>query len=210
MQVPMTLQKSYPTPSLSSTPSLDRLLSATFFFTTKWSERIQSNKARDLLRYLVCRLYDQGRGNLMNAQIELAQTTLAKKLRMSRQWIGELTARLEAAGWIEHVSPKLADGTNGSTIWRIGRQFKRLLVMLAKSKRGKSRTKSDNKSTWHFSPLRREKELLSLPAKEKDPPKPEMLAKMPLLKTWLERGKQLLKKEGLNSEETRSVLSDIR
>jgi hypothetical protein len=112
--------------------------------------------------------------------------------------------------WIEHVSPKLADGTNGSTIWRIGRQFKRLLVMLAKSKRGKSRTKSDDKSTWHFSPLRREKELLSLLAKEKDPPKPEMWAKMPLLKTWLERGKQLLKKEGLNSEETRSVLSDSR
>jgi hypothetical protein len=62
----MTLSKVYPTLSFSSTPSLDRLLSATFFFTTKWSERLQSNRARDLLRYVVCRLYDQERGNLMN------------------------------------------------------------------------------------------------------------------------------------------------
>ena len=200
----MTLCSTYPTPSLSSTPSLDRILSATFFFTTKWSARLQSNKARDLLRYLVCRLYDQGRGNLMNAQLELAQTTIAKKLGISRQWVGILVHRLEAAGWIEHASPKLADGTNGSTLWRVGRTLKRLLIMLAKSKRGKSSTKSDAKSTWHFFPLNREKEILSLRAKEKEPPSEAILAKIPLLRTWLARGgvpghKPKMKRSGCTS-----------
>src|SRR5215210_4835127 len=104
------------------TLSLDNILSATFYFTTKWSSHLQSNKARDLLRYLVCRLYDQGHGNLINAQLELAQTTVARKLGMSRQWVGELTQRLEEQDWIEHSSSKLPDGTNTSTVWRAGRQ----------------------------------------------------------------------------------------
>src|SRR5882724_10334624 len=111
--------------------ALDTILSATFFFSVKWSSDLQSNKSRDLLRFLLCRLYDEGRGQLVNAQLTLAQTTLAKKLGMSRQWIGELVHRLEAAGWIEHYSPTLPDGTNGSTIFRVGRQLKRLLVTLA-------------------------------------------------------------------------------
>jgi hypothetical protein len=61
----------------SDTLALDSILSATFHFTTKWSDHLQSNKARDLLRYVVCRLYDEGRGQLMNAHLSLAQTTVA-------------------------------------------------------------------------------------------------------------------------------------
>jgi len=76
-----------------------------------------------------------------NTQLTLAQTTLARKLGMSRQWVGELVQRLEDAGWIEHYSPTLPDGTNGSTIFRVGRQLKRLLVMLSKSRRGKKPAK---------------------------------------------------------------------
>jgi hypothetical protein len=36
-------------------------------------------------------------------------------------------SRLEETGWLSHTSEKLPDGTNGSTTWRIGRMFKRLL-----------------------------------------------------------------------------------
>jgi hypothetical protein len=170
--------------------ALDTVLSATFHFTTKWSSQLQSNKARDLLRYVVCRLYDEGRGQLMNTQLSLAQTTLARKLGISRQWVGTLVQRLEAEGWLEHSSPTLADGTNGSTVWRVGRLLKRLLIMLTKSNRRKTLMPKPAKSTWHFSPLQREKEILSLLAKEKALPAPSLIAKIPLLGTWLKRGKE--------------------
>lgn len=168
---------------------LDRILSSASFFTTKWSQGIESNKARRVLHYLLCRLYDTGKGNLVNAELTFAQTSLALKLGISRQWIGVLVARLEATGWLEHHSPKLADGTNTSTVWRAGRMLKRLLVMLSKSRQRKLPIKSDAKSTWHFSPLRREKEILSILTKENALPTPQMLDKMPLLKKWMERGK---------------------
>ena len=170
--------------------ALDSILSATFHFTTKWSSHLQSNKARDLLRYVVCRLYDEGRGQLMNTQLSLAQTTVARKLGISRQWVGTLVQRLEETGWLSHTSEKLPDGTNGSTTWRIGRMFKRLLVMLTKSNRRKTPMPKPAKSTWHFSPLQREKERLSLLEKEKALPTPSLIAKIPLLRTWLNRGKE--------------------
>src|SRR5262249_16819548 len=153
--------------------------------------KLQSNKARDLLRYLVCRLYEEGRGHLMNTQLSLAQTTLAHKLGISRQWTGELVHRLEVAGWIEHQSDKLPDGTNGSTIWRVGRTVKRLVIMLTKSRRGKSPTGKPAKSTWHFFPLKREKEILTIHEREKAPPDSHILLKIPLLGLWLERGKEI-------------------
>src|SRR5215204_2372105 len=173
----------------NSVLTLDIILSATFYFTTKWSSQLQSNKARDLLRYILCRLYDEGRGQLMNARLSLAQTTLARKLGISRQWVGTLVQRLEAEGWLEHFSPTLADGTNGSTVWRVGRLLKRLLIMLTKSNRRKTPMPKPAKSTWHFSPLRREKEILSLLQREKEPPSETILARIPLLRTWLVRGK---------------------
>jgi Mn-dependent DtxR family transcriptional regulator len=169
--------------------TLDTIWSAAFHFTVKWSSHLQSNQARDLLKYLVTRLYDHSRGQLMNAQIELAQTTVARKLNISRQWVGELSHRLAETGWLEYSSEKLPDGTNGSSVWRIGRQLKRLLVMLAKSKQLKSPIKTDAKSTWHFSPHPREKKILAILDKEKEPPSEKILEKMPLLKRWLARGK---------------------
>jgi hypothetical protein len=171
------------------TLALDSILSATFHFTAKWSFHLQSNKARDLLRYLVCRLYNQGRGNLINAQLELAQTTVARKLGMSRQWVGELTQRLEEQDWIEHSSSKLPDGTNTSTVWRAGRQLKRLIIMLVKSNRRKNPIPKPAKSTWHFSPPLREKKILAILQQEKEPPNPKALERWPLLKTWLLRGR---------------------
>lgn len=173
----------------SGVVALDSILSASFHFVVKWSPELDRTKSRDLLRFLLCRLYDQGRGQLVNSQLVLAQTTLARKLGLSRQWVGILVQRLENAGWIEHYSPVLPDGTNGSTIFRIGRTLKRLLVMLAKSTRGKTPAKKPAKSTWHFSPASAERNLFSIREKENQPPSPALLAKIPILKTWLERGK---------------------
>jgi hypothetical protein len=71
--------------------------------------------------------------------------------------------------------------------------LKRLLVMLTKSNRRKTPIPKPAKSTWHFSPLRREKELLSILQREKEPPSPALLEKIPLLKVWLQRGKEEIK-----------------
>ena len=151
-----------------------------------------SNKRRNhsVLHYLLCRLYDEGRGQLVNARLTLAQTTLSKKLGISRQWVGELVSRLKRAGWLEPSSPKLLDGTDGSSVWRVGRMLKRLLVMLGKSRRGDKRGNTPAKSTWHFSPLRREKAILSLLSKEQELPHPRLLEKIPLLGQRLTRGKK--------------------
>ena len=176
--------------------TLDQIWSATSTFTVKWSAGLESNKAHRVLHYLLCRLYDEGRGQLVNARLTLAQTTLSKKLGISRQWVGELVSRLERAGWVEHASQKLPDGTNGSTLWRIGCQLKRLLVMLSKSRRGEKRGNPPAKSTWHFSPLKREKAILSLLAREKELPTPEVIARIPMLKRWLERGEEKTGGEG--------------
>ena len=169
--------------------TLDQIWSATSHFSIEWSEGIESNKAHRILHYLLCRLYDEGRGNLVNATLTLAQTTLSKKLGMSRQWIGTLVHRLGEAGWVEHYSPKLPNGTNGSTVWRAGRMLKRLLVMLAKSKQRKNLVSKPAKGHWHFSPRELEQKILSIRSTEKEPPQSEVIARIPLLKRWLERGR---------------------
>jgi hypothetical protein len=58
--------------------ALDVVWSAVFFFTGKWTPTLKRNQSRDLLRFLLCRLYDQSRGQLMNAHLTLAQGTLAQ------------------------------------------------------------------------------------------------------------------------------------
>ena len=176
--------------------TLDQIWSATSTFTVRWSEGLESNKAHRVLHYLLCRLYDEGRGQLVNARLTLAQTTLSKKLGISRQWMGELVSRLQMTGWLGHASQKLPDGTNGSTSVRIGRMLKRLLVMLARAAAAKSLSIQPAKSTWHFSPLKREKENFSILAREKELPTPEVIARIPTLKRWLERGKEKTGGEG--------------
>jgi DNA-binding Lrp family transcriptional regulator len=168
--------------------ALDNILSATFFFVGKWSPGLKHNQSRDLLRFLLCRLYDQGRGDLMQSQLTLAQTTLARKLGLSRQWVGILLERLQAAGWLEYYAPRLQNGMHGSTIFRAGGQLKRVLMKLMKVRPGKTPRKSAAQPRWHFSPSQREKELKKILEREKQPPSPETLHRFPLLQAWLTRG----------------------
>jgi len=169
--------------------ALDNILSATFFFAGKWTPGFKRNQARDVLRFLLCRLYDQGRGRLMLAEVTLAQTTLARKLGLSRQWVGILLGRLQDAGWLECYAPTLDDGMRGSMIFRAGRQLKRLLVMLGKAKPCKTPTKSVAKTRWQFSPTPREKKQTLIQQKEHQPPSERVLSQIPLLRLWLGRGK---------------------
>jgi hypothetical protein len=176
--------------------TLDQIWSATSTFTVRWSEGLESNKAHRVLHYLFCRLYDEGRGQLVNAHVTLAQATLARKLGISKRWINTLSRRLADTGWIEYASTKLPDGTNSSCVWRVGRQLKRLLVALGKSRQRKNLQKHTVKNTFRFSPTCVEKKPLSIHAKEQEPPPPEVIARIPMLKRWLERGKEKREGEG--------------
>jgi hypothetical protein len=169
--------------------ALDVVLSAVFFFAGKWTPALKRNQSRDLLRFLLCRLYDQSRGQLASGHVTLAQGTLARKLGLSRQWVGILLTRLQEAGWIEYAAPVLDDGMRGSTIFRVGRQLKRLLVMLLKARTRKTPAKSHDNDRWRFSPSDEEKRQKAILEKENRPPKPEILKRIPLLKAWLDRGK---------------------
>jgi hypothetical protein len=167
---------------------LDTILSSTFCFVDRWSSGLSGNKARDVLRYLTIRLFDQSRGNLLHARITLAQGTIAKKVGISGKWCWALCQRLQAEGWVEFTSSPLPNGMRSSSTFAIGRQFKRLLVMLGKSGRAKKRATSDTHDRWKFSPSAEEKEILLRRQKEKEPPPERILAKIPLLKIWLNRG----------------------
>jgi len=173
--------------------ALDTILSATLFFVGKWQPELKRNQSRDLLRFLLCRLYDAGRGQLVGTQLTLAQGTLARKMGLSRQWIGILLARLQAAGWVECFAPTLDDGMKGSMIFRVGCQFKRLLVMLSKAKPRKKPTQSVANTRWQFSPTTVEKKQIFTQHLEKQPPNEAVLSRFPLLRLWLGRG------EGENS-----------
>jgi hypothetical protein len=118
----------------------------------------------------------------------LAQTTLARKTGLSRQWIGILLGRLQAAGWLDCYAPRLPGGMHGSTIFRAGRQLKRLVMTLRNSRRAKTLMQSAAHTRWHFSPSYEEKKTLQIQQREKEPPKPELLHQIPLLRKWLERG----------------------
>jgi len=182
----------------ASVLTLDTILSATFHHTRKWSEHLVSNQARDLLRFVIMHLYSEGQGNVITATWTQAQSTIAKKLDLSARWIGELTARLQDQGWLDHASHKLPDGMNSSTVWRAGRQLKRLIISITKShiKQAKRAPQAQSivaKGTSHFSPPFQGVKNFFYPPHKEDT-KPEELAKLPgigsILGQWLQRGKE--------------------
>jgi hypothetical protein len=173
------------------TLALDTVLAAAQFFVAKWSPDLTRTQARDLLRFLICRWYDTGRGHLGKSPVKLSQGTLARKLGLSRQWSAILLQRLRRAGWLDYYAELLPDGMRGSCVLRIGRQFKRLLVMLKKATQPKNPVKPDGKSRWKFLPTNVEKKLLRIQQKEKEPPSERVLEKIPLLRSWLGRGTQI-------------------
>jgi len=63
--------------------------------------------------------------------------------------------------------------------------------MLSKSHQRKKPASKPAKHTWHFSPSHEVKKIFSILDKEPTPPKPEIMAKIPLLQRWMERSKVL-------------------
>lgn len=170
-------------------PLLDSIISLAFHKSTQ-SPQLQSNKAFTVLRYLIYRLTKHGSSNPMNAHLTLAQTTIAKRLNISRQWIGILTKRLEAQGWIRHHSAKHKDGTNESTTWWIGPQLKRLIIGLTKSKQRKTPIQSCDNHARHLVPLSGVKPLFRVQERENEPPSEAQMQKMPIIRKWWNWGKQ--------------------
>jgi hypothetical protein len=167
---------------------LDTIQSAMFCFVDRWTPALARNHSRDLLRFLLCRLYDQSRGQLLQGRITLAQGTLARKIGLSRTWTQVLLSRLQEGGWIEYGAPILGNGMRGSCSFRVGRQLKRLLIMLVKCRKKKRPAKSAANSRWQFSPSSEEKKQILILKKEHTPPKPELLDRIPLLRQWMKRG----------------------
>jgi hypothetical protein len=71
----------------------------------------------------------------------------------------------------------------------VGNTLRRLLIALTKSHAQKNQQKHAVKSRSQSFPFSVKKYLSYIPQKENETLKPEILAKMPLLEKWLERGK---------------------
>jgi DNA-binding Lrp family transcriptional regulator len=121
--------------------TLDTLISATAFFSGRWSPALKRNQSGETLRLILCKLYGASRGSLFHARMRCSHEALADSLDLSREWVCKLIARLREAGWITTEAPRLPDGKQEVTIFRPGAMLKRLLVMLLKSKQrfGKNR-----------------------------------------------------------------------
>src|SRR5262245_11501783 len=129
--------------------SLDTIQHATSQHARKWTPALCRNQSRDVLDYLLSKLYDLS-PSLVGATLTLSQAAVARKLKLSREWVGKLYQRLQAEGWIEYYAPVLSDGHNGPTLVRIGRRMKWLLVRLRKAKQRKTPAKCVANNRSHF------------------------------------------------------------
>lgn len=118
----------------SATLSLDTINNSALFFSAKWNPDLKRSQARDALRVIINKLYGASRGSLFHAQVRCSHAALADSLDLSREWTCKLVARLREAGWLKTHAPRLPDGKQEITIFSPGRMFKRLLVMLLKSR----------------------------------------------------------------------------
>jgi hypothetical protein len=171
--------------------ALDAICKASFYIAGEWSPALKRNQSRDLLRHVLCRLHGASKGQLFHARLRASHASLADAVGLSREWVCKLSGRLVAAGWIEYTALRLPDGTYEIGCFRPGRMLKRLLCMLLGYRKPKRRVNEFSHSS-SLPETEREK-LLSLARKhqlerERQPPSPEMLRKVPLLKAWLERG----------------------
>jgi hypothetical protein len=172
--------------------ALDNILSATFFFAGKWTPALKRNQSRDLLRHVLCRLHGASKGDLFHARIRASHASLGAELGLSREWTCKLGQRLHDAGWINYRALRLPDGKFEIGVFSVGRKLKRLLCMLLGYRKPKRRVNNFSHS-FPLPETEREK-FLSLARKrqlerEQQPPSPEVLRKVPLLTTWLGRGK---------------------
>ena len=97
-----------------------------------------------MLRYLLCRLHEEGQGKVLTSHIELAQSTIGQKLGLSRQWVNTLVGRLVDSGWLEATSTWTGENMRSSTCFSAGRSLRRLICHLLGSLRKKRHSKGVN------------------------------------------------------------------
>ncbi len=127
--------------------TLDQIISSSFFYLEKWSPNtinLKSNAAFDVLRYLLCRLYEEGNGKPLQAHVELSHSTIGSRLGLSRPWVCEMVGRLVDGGWLVATSTWVGDNMRSSSCFSAGRQLRRLICYLLGSKRKKRHSKGVN------------------------------------------------------------------
>jgi len=127
--------------------SLDQLISSSFYYLDRWTlegPQLKSNASFDVLRYLLCRLHDEGDGKVLQGHIELSQGYIGQKLGLSRQWINVLVGRLVDAGWLVATSTWTGENMRSSTCFSAGRSLRRLVCQLLGSMRKKRQKKGVN------------------------------------------------------------------
>jgi hypothetical protein len=168
--------------------ALDTILSAMLFHVKKWSPELTRTQSRDLLRFVLIRLYSDNRGNLNTASLTISQSALADKIGVTREWCNKLLASLKAEGWLVYSSGRREGGLRTICTFAIGNTLKRLLIMLMKSQAKKAQKKYVVKSPSQVFPFSSKKHISFILQKENEPPTLEVLAKIPLLQRWLRRG----------------------
>lgn len=119
--------------------TLDNIVSATSFFSAKWTPALKRSQARDLLRLVVCKLYGVSHGRVFHAHVRASQSGLAADLGISREWCNQLVGRLVAARWLHYATERLPNGKFEVGIFRPGRTLKRLLCVLLGYRQRRSR-----------------------------------------------------------------------
>ena len=175
---------------MSFAPSLDQLISSTLFFSGKWTPGLKRNQSRDLLRHLLCRLYGASKGNLFHARIRASHASLAADVGLSRVWVCTLSGRLKDTGWLDYHAPRHLDGTYEIGFYRPGRLLKRVLCTLLGYKRPRYRRVNDSLSSLPLLRTEEKKILLRRQERERQFPSEQTLRQIPLLKTWLGRGRE--------------------
>ena len=122
--------------------ALDTIVSAAFFFVGKWTPELKRSQSRDVLRLLIYKLYEAGRGDLFQAQVQVSQAELAAKCELSLRWCHELVGRLKESGWIRAYSVRISAEMNAPCVFSPGPHLKRLLFKLLKSRWPKRPAKS--------------------------------------------------------------------
>jgi hypothetical protein len=171
--------------------SLDTIANAAFHFSSVWTPELKRGQSQHLLQHLLSKMYGAGKGDLFHARVRASHTTLGAALGLSREWVCTLSQRLQACGWVAFRAVRLPDGKFEVGLFSAGRTLKRLLCMLLGYRKPKHRV-NPRPQSFPLPETEREK-TFSLAKKkqlerEQQPPNPEVLRKVPLLKAWMERG----------------------
>lgn len=171
----------------SGTLALDTILSAMNFHARAWSPGIKRRQSRDLLRFIVIRLYSEGYGDLRTASLTISQSALADKIGVTREWCNQLLAQLKDAGWISYSSGRREGGLRTTCTYGIGNMLRRLLIMLSKSHAKKAKQTHVVKSRSQAFPFSSEKCFSLIRQNEQKLLGKEILARIPLLSIWMHR-----------------------